>query len=106
MQALEQGKIGREKLRLFAAEQYAIIGSDLKSAAHLVSRFGGSPSRDFFLCILQGERAACDALLTFAHALGLSEAQLREQEPLPGAHAYTCYIGWLALSGSAFECAA
>src|SRR5438034_7987646 len=45
MQALEEGKIGREKLRLFAAEQYAIIGSDLKSAAHLVSRFGSSPSR-------------------------------------------------------------
>src|SRR5207253_8453595 len=87
VQALEEGKIGREKLRLFAGEQYAIIGSDLKSAAHLVSRFGSSPSRDFFLGILQGERAAWDALLTFAHALGLSEGQLREHEPLPGAHA-------------------
>ena len=106
MQALEEGKIGREKLRLFAGEQYAIIGSDLKSAAHLVSRFGGSPSRDFFLGILQGERAAWDALLTFAHALGLSEAQLREHEPLPGAHAYTCYMAWLALYASDAEIAA
>src|SRR5437867_1702546 len=69
VQALEEGKIGREKLRLFAGEQYAIIGSDLRSAAHLVSRFGSSPSRDFFLGILQGERAAWDALLTFAYAL-------------------------------------
>jgi thiaminase len=106
VQALEEGKIGREKLRLFAGEQYAIIGSDLKSAAHLVSRFGGSPSRDFFLGILQGERAAWDALLTFAHALGLSEAQLREYEPLPGAHAYTCYMAWLALYASDAEIAA
>ena len=106
MQALEEGKIGWEKLRLFAGEQYAIIGSDLKSAAHLVSRFGGSPSRDFFLGILQGERAAWDALLTFAHALGLSEAQLREHEPLPGAHAYTCYMAWLALYASDAEIAA
>ncbi len=106
VQALEEGKIGREKLRLFAGEQYAIIGSDLKSAAHLVSRFGGSPSRDFFLGILQGERAAWDALLTFAHALGLSEAQLREHEPLPGAHAYTCYMAWLALYASDAEIAA
>ena len=106
MQALGEGKIGREKLRLFAGEQYAIIGSDLKSAAHLVSRFGGSPSRDFFLGILQGERAAWDALLTFAHALGLSEAQLREHEPLPGAHAYTCYMAWLALYASDAEIAA
>lgn len=106
VQALEEGKIGREKLRLFAGEQYTIIESDLKSVAHLVSRFGSSASRDFFLGILQGERAASDALLTFAHALGLSEAQLREHEPLPGAHAYTCYMAWLALYGSDAEIAA
>src|SRR5213594_4484985 len=92
VQALEEGKIGREKLRLFVGEQYAIIGSDLRSAAHLVSRFGSSPSRDFFLGILQGERAAWDALLTFAHALGLSEAQLREHESLLGVHVYIYYM--------------
>src|SRR6266550_4594588 len=106
VQALEEGKIGREKLRLFAGEQYAIIGSDLRSAAHLVSRFGSSPSRDFFLGILQGERAAWDALLTFANALGISEAQLSEHEPLAGAHAYTCYMAWLALYASDAEIAA
>src|SRR5437773_6458238 len=106
VQALEERKIGQEKLRLFAGEQYAIIGSDLRSAAHLVSRFGSSPSRDFFLGILQGERAAWDALLTFAHALGLSEAQLREHEPLHGAHAYTCYMAWLAFYASDAQIAA
>jgi thiaminase len=106
VQALEEGKIGREKLRLFAGEQYAIIESDLRSVAHLVSRFGRTPSRDFFLGILQGERAAWDALLAFARALGLSETELREHEPLPGAHAYTCYMAWLALYGSDAEVAA
>jgi thiaminase len=106
VQSLEIGKIGREKLRLFAGEQYNIIASDLRSAAHLVSRFGSAPSRDFFLGILQGERAAWDALLTFAHAVGLSAAQLRQHEPLPGAHAYTCYMAWLALYASDAEIAA
>jgi pyrroloquinoline quinone (PQQ) biosynthesis protein C len=106
VQALEEGKIGQEKLRLFAGEQYSIIPSDLKSVAHLVSRFGSAPSRDFFLGILHGERAAWDALLTFADALGLSEAQLREHEPLAGAHAYTCYMAWLALYASDAEVAA
>ena len=106
VQALEEGQIGREKLRLFAGEQYSIIASDLKSVAYLLSRFGSAPSRDFFLGILQGERAAWDALLTFAHALGLSEAQLREHEPLAGAHAYTCYMAWLALYASDAEIAA
>jgi len=106
VQALEEGKIGRENLLLFAGEQYNIIASDLKSAAYLVSRFGSAPSRDFFLGILQGERAAWDALLTFAHALGSSETQLRKHEPLPGAHAYTCYMAWLALYASDAEIAA
>ena len=106
VQALEKEKIGRESLRLFAGEQYNIIASDLKSVACLVSRFGSAPSRDFFLGILQGERAAWDALLTFAHALGLSEIQLRDHEPLPGAHAYTCYMAWLALYASDAEVAA
>jgi thiaminase len=106
VQALEEGKIGRESMCLFAGEQQHIIASDLKSVAYLVSRFGSAPSRDFFLGILQGEKAAWDALLTFAHALGLSEAQLREHEPLPGVHAYTCYMAWLALYATDAEVAA
>ena len=106
VKALEEGQIGREKLRLFAGEQYSIIASDLKSVAYLLSRFGSAPSRDFFLGILHGERAAWDALLTFVNALGLSEAQLSEHEPAAGAHAYTCYMASLALYASDAEIAA
>ena len=106
VQALEEGKIGRENLRWFAGEQYVIIGSDLRSAAHLVSRFGASPSRDFFLGILQGEKAAWDALMAFASGLGLTDNELKGHEPLAGAHAYTCYMAWLALYASDAEIAA
>jgi len=106
IEALEQGKIGRENLRIFAGEQYSIIASDLRSAAHLANRFGSSFGRDFFLGILQGEKAAWDALLIFASALGLSEADLRAHEPLAGAHAYTGYMAWLSLYGSDAEIAA
>jgi thiaminase len=106
VQGLEEGKIKREKLRIFAGEQYTIIRSDLRSAAYLVTRFATSPSGDFFLGILQGERAAWDALLAFARALGLTEAQLSEHEPLAGSHAYTCYMAWLALYASDAEIAA
>src|SRR5919198_2386568 len=63
VEALEQGKIGREDLHIFAGEQYAIIASDLRSAAYLVNRFGASTSRDFFLGILQDEKTAWDGLL-------------------------------------------
>jgi len=106
VQALEEGKIGRENLRLFAGEQYNTIASDLKSVAYLVSRFGSAPSRDFFLGILHGEKAAWDVLLTFAFGLGLTAADLHAHEPLAGAHAYTCYMAWLALYASDAEIAA
>ena len=104
--ALEAGEMPRDKLQLFAGEQYSTIGSDLRSVAHLVSRFGGEPGRDLFLGVLQGERAAWDGLLTFARALGLSVPDLQAYEPVPGAHAYTDYMAWLALYGSAAEVAA
>src|SRR4029434_6681695 len=96
----EAGKMGEEMLRCFAGEKDAIIGSDLRSAAQLVNRFGASPSRDFFLGMLQGEKAAWDALLAFGSGLGLTEADLDAYEPLAGAHAYTCYMAWLALYAS------
>ena len=106
VEALETARLPREKLQLFAGEQYSIIASDLRSVAHLVSRFGGEPSRDLFLGVLQGERAAWDGLLAFARALGKSETDLQAYEPLPEAHAYTAYMAWLALYGSAAEVAA
>lgn len=106
LRSLEDGQIAREKLALFAAEQYAIIGSDLRSAAQLVTRFGSSLSRDFFLGVLNGEKAAWDALLAFASGLGLSESDLDGHEPLAGARAYTCYMAWLALYASDAEIAA
>ena len=37
-----------------------------------------------------------DALLAFGSGLGLTEADLDAYEPLAGAHAYTCYMAWLA----------
>ena len=100
--AVEAGLVELEQLRPFAGEQFAIISSDLRSVAHLVSRFGG----DFFLDVLSGERAALDALSPFASALGLSQADLQEYEPLPGAHAYAAFMAWLAAYASDAQVAA
>ena len=100
--AVEEGLIQLEQLRPFACEQHAIISSDLRSVAHLVSRFGG----DFFLDVLAGERAALEALRTFETALGLDRRALEDYEPLPGAHAYAAYMCWLAAYASDAEVAA
>ncbi len=103
LSAVEEGRITREKLRLFAGEQYYIINSDLRSVALLVSRQAHGPNRDFFLAALQGEAAARDALLAFARALEMSEDDLRAYEPMPGCQAYPAYVAWLASYGSAAD---
>jgi thiaminase len=106
IEALAAGRVPREQLHAVAGEQYAIIASDLKSVAHLIGRFGGTAEMQFFLDVLAGERAAWDGLHAFARALGMTETDLEAYEPLAGAHAYTCYMAWLALYGSAAEVAA
>ena len=105
LEALEQRRIAPEKLRLFAGEQYHIVGSDLRSFALLVSRHGDTASGRFFLDMVQGERAALEALSTFAAAVGMSEDDLRANEPTPGAQAYPSYVAWLALHASDAEVA-
>jgi TENA/THI-4/PQQC family len=94
--AVEAGMVNLAQLRPFAGEQSVIIASDLRSVAHLVSRFDGP----FFLAVLAGEQAALEALPPLAAALGMSEAELQEYEPMPGAHAYAAYMAWLAAYAS------
>jgi pyrroloquinoline quinone (PQQ) biosynthesis protein C len=102
LSAVEEGLVEIEQLRPFACEQFAIISSDVRSVAHLVSRFGA----DLFGDVLDGERAARQALTAFSTALGLSQQDLEEHEPLPGAHAYAAYMAWLAAYASDAEVAA
>ncbi len=103
---LESGHLPKHKLGLFAAEQHAIISSDLRSVALLVHRFGANPSRDFFLNALEGERSALAALGLFARGLGMDGDELSCREPLPGCHAYAAYMAWLASQASDAEVAA
>jgi hypothetical protein len=41
--ALERHRVSLDGLRAFAGEQYNILRSDLRSNAHMVSRFGAEP---------------------------------------------------------------
>lgn len=104
--SVEEGRLKRENLRLFAGEQYYIIDSDLRSIALLINRQGHLASRDYFLGALQGEATAREALLAFARALQMGEGDLRAYEPLPGCQAYPAYVAWLALYGSDADFAA
>ncbi|MFQ5829436.1 MAG: transcriptional regulator [Candidatus Methylomirabilia bacterium] len=103
---LEAGRVPREKLRLFAGEQYHIIRSDLRSVALLVNRFGATASGSFFQGVLVGEGAALEALGALALAVEMNETRLQAYEPTAGAQAYPAFMAWLALYGSDAEVAA
>lgn len=104
--AVEAGRLTRENLVLFAAQQRRIIGSDLRSVALLIHRYGDSPSGPFFGESLKTEAAALAALAGFAHALRVDAGALAAAAPLAGAQAYTHFVAWLALYGSDAEFAA
>jgi hypothetical protein len=105
--AVEAGRLSRDDLRVFAGQQHRTIGSDLRSVALLVHRYGGTPSGPFFAASLAIETAAAEKLAAFARALGLTRpGDLAGVEPLPGALAYTHFVAWLALYGSDAEFAA
>lgn len=103
--AIGEGRVPREKLRIFVGEQHHIIGSDLRSLGLLVARYGGTPSGPFFLDMVSGENEALTALQSFADAVGMDEEALRSYEPLPAAQAYPAYVARLALQGSDAEVA-
>lgn len=103
LEALEARRVEKGKLALFAGQQCHIIESDLRSVALIVSRAESQGARDFLSGMLQGERAALEALGPFGQALGLSPEQLHAVEPLPGAFAYSAYVTWLATYGTSAE---
>lgn len=105
--ALEAGEVTRDDLRAFAGEQYAILRSDLRSDALLLSRFGASAvARPFFADLVAGESEALRLFLDFAAALGLDEQALAAYEPRPKGQTYPSYVAWLASSGSQADVAA
>jgi len=103
IEALEGHRIGKERLALFAGQQQHIITSDLRSLSLVVVRAETPTTREFFLNSVMGEKAALEALRAFAKALGMTEVQLQDVEPLPGAFAYSAFVTWLALYGSPGE---
>ena len=103
LQAIQAGRIERERLRLFAAQQSYIIESDLRSVALMVTRASSEGSRAFFLELLEGERAALKALDLFRAAVVTAPGPPVSDEPLPGAFAYCSFVAWLSLYASEAE---
>jgi len=103
LQALQAGRIKRERLRIFAVQQSHIIGSDLRSVALMVARASSEESRRFFLELLEGERAALKALELFNAGVAAAPGNPVSDDPLPGAFAYCAFVAWLSLYASEAE---
>jgi pyrroloquinoline quinone (PQQ) biosynthesis protein C len=106
LDALERGEVSIETLKGFAVEEFYIIQSDLSSQALLTSRFGVTPSGDFFRGLLMGERVAFDLIRRFSTALGLDEDMLARCEPRAGGQAFPNAVVSLAAFGNEAEAAA
>ncbi len=103
LQALEGKRLPKARLRIFAEQQHHIIESDLRSVALAAARAASPRTREFFLGMLQGERAAAEALGALARGLGMVTEAAGGAEPLGGAFAYSAYVGWLAIYASEAE---
>jgi pyrroloquinoline quinone (PQQ) biosynthesis protein C len=106
LRALEDSQLGAAQLRPLVGELFLTVSSDLRSLASMVSRFGGCASASYFLDLLDGERAALQALPDLAASVGMGSAELMEYEPLAAAQAYSSYTAWLAAYASDAEIAA
>jgi pyrroloquinoline quinone (PQQ) biosynthesis protein C len=104
--ALESGDVSLENLRAFAGEEYHIGRSDLRSAAQMVARYGGTPSGRFFKDVVDSETIVNGLLLDFARALGMTQAELEAYEPRPQAQTYPHFVTWLSVNGTDADMAA
>jgi thiaminase len=99
LDALDEGRVERDRLAALAGEQWTIIASDRRAFGFLASRFSRGLAGDFFLSMALGEGEALSLLRTYADWAGLDEAALERYEPRPGCQAYTAFVSWLALNG-------
>ncbi|MCS7055347.1 MAG: hypothetical protein NZM18_04135 [Thermoflexales bacterium] len=100
VQALEEGRVPREALKTLATQQYHIVSHGLQNIAMLLTRYGHQPSRKKLNEFLQAEFAVREAVLGFAEALGLSEADLRAAPMMLEAMIFTYYGTFMCLYGS------
>jgi len=92
----EIGNLGMDTMERFVGEQYYMIKSDLRSLAHLFSRYADTDNGDFWRTLLRSETISLNLLLKLAKRLGLSESLIRKHEPAPGAQALPSFVARLS----------
>ncbi|MET8977498.1 transcriptional regulator [Streptomyces sp. NPDC004539] len=100
VEALEAGRVPRERLGWLAGELSGLVESDRRAFALLASRFPAGPAGELYLAMAQGEGEALALLGEFTAALGPDGRDLSAYEPRPLAQAYPAYLTRCALYGA------
>ncbi len=98
--SVENGKIPKEKIALFACEQYYIILNDQSNFDIMVSKASNNTSTGFFKDCVKVESGALENLELLIKELNISKKELEFYEPLAGCQSYTNYLSKLVLQGS------
>ena len=100
---IEQGTLERERLRLFALQDWWLVREAYRLDALAVAGVSDLEVQDLLLAKLVPKIGGYKLLLRFGAALGLSRADFDVVEPLAGCMALTNFFYWMLAYGSPAE---
>lgn len=100
---IEQGTLERERLRLFALQDWWLVREAYRLDALAVAGVSDLEVQDLLLAKLVPKIGGYKLLLRFGAALGLSRADFDLVEPLAGCMALTNFFYWMLAYGSPAE---
>lgn len=101
--SIEQGTLERERLRLFALQDWWLVREAYRLDALAVAGVSDLEVQDLLLAKLVPKIGGYKLLLRFGAALGLSRADFDLVEPLAGCMALTNFFYWTLAYGSPAE---
>lgn len=102
-QQIEAGTLSREKLRLFALQDWWLVREAYRLDALGIAGMPDLELQELLLAKLTPKVGGYKLLLDFGKALGLSRADFDKVEPLAGCMALTNFFYWMLAYGSPAE---
>jgi pyrroloquinoline-quinone synthase len=102
-QKIEDGTLNRQKLQLFALQDWWLVREAYRLDALGVAGMPDLELQELLLAKLTPKIGGYKLLLAFGEALGLTRADFDKVEPLAGCMALTNFFYWMLAYGSAPE---
>ncbi len=99
-QNIENGTLEVERLKLFALQDWWLVREAYRLDALGIAGVSDLASQDLLLDKLMSKKGGYKLLLRFGAALGLSQADFDQVEPLAGCMALTNFFYWMLAYGT------